>query len=566
VLVRVPVKATDVHRFRTSCVDYLEKTSFNVEVANADQYSIRKKKTLHSFSHDGYDFRVTDHTGDGGLRVMYGGFLYPIDDLTASFEDEGKKKLKALAEIFEGYCVLVDTRVGACEFQPSRESLSGSQRTMEYVNGAMEAVISHLNDQRRKYAEEFVKPLSEYAEKCKEDKEPVDLGYVMEFMNKSQDVTFRFANYSKFRGSFVFDNFANDGDGGRAILDVIKVPLGAPEHVYADGKRFNPDRHVRRLGERDGKKKKTIYTVSKPDSMPSLVLDLMIPVGRQYEFMWHNFKFHKVRLTGYGGGLPKYVRRMSVEASSEDEARILYEKMGVKGVPLTLVSDVYDLADRERDKRESRGWAEPPKVIRDHPSGDRIEYYESVTYVGVERGSRLRNHRHAAYSIGGVRVRFFTPSPTFVKKYGGRLPNFITEKEFYKRFKKDVNGKIGEYKKYREALDLVKIQGMGVDLTWLGIVACARMDEILEFYKKSRAWPSGKRSHYENGFEDVIRVFHPRFERGPGRVNVGLIAGTVDHLRKNTALKFFNWNQVDEKNEQTAKSIALQLIGMEVPA
>lgn len=548
VLVKVPVTPSDVHKFKYSCATYLSSTNFNVTLKNPDACTVNRAKYLFSFESGGHEFHITDHESGGELLMLYGGFIYQAMDLKTSLESETVAVLDSLNTVFTGYSIVVHTKVGQCEFQPSREAMSGSEHTVNYLNGVITALINYLNGSVQKYEADFLTPINAYVKVQKDNKHPLDIEYLFGLVDKANlDSPFKFADYKEFRKSSLLNATSSNYTG--ILPDNLSVPLRSVEHRYADKKKFNYPKNLKRIRRVS---KTGRITASGTTSDDALSLDLTSPLHRQYVFMYHDCKLHKQYMTGGPVRIDAFVRYYSVEAGSLEEAEGLYEQMGVKGFVLRRLDDVINLSPK--DKQRNSVHYDVPKAIQD-VHGNRWDYDPDVTYIDKDPSMSYKCP-NSFLRLGSETFHFVRFTPTFLKKYSGKLPNLMKADEFVRKYSKAIRAEVKLIKAELDHDRMVRTVKHGVELSWLGIGSRV-LDDIMSFGNK-RCNSSDLVARLA-----AVRMAFPGFEYAP-RINFEVLSGTIKHSLENTALRFFNWSMVCQTNREEAKTVALSLLNTEV--
>lgn len=427
VKVRVPVKTSDVFSFQSTCTKYLNETNFNVRVTNPGCISLHRKKKLYEFEQDGFKFALSDHLSEGRLLVVYGGFVYRIDEL-AGLEGETKNLLEQVRASSK-YSILVGVNVGDCDFSVSRESLAGSEKTLTYLNRAIKAFIKHIKDAAFQYYNEVLTGIEKNIEAAKTAGGKLDFSKIQQhnvsYLN--QHPVFSYLSYSNFVQKIASGDAKQElSKGLSASSGVWSFKLDVEMHKckLSNGKSWETESDLKQIHIRHKKNGEEAYSVR--GASLDYQINILAPMRNQLVLVWSANRV-----------LAKYLdmhthppgKLLLVTCPTKAEAETIFATIGFVGVEVHAIEEYFDALTPEviRKKRE-KIQRDGPVFLQDNISGTRYTFDpdEDYYYITEQELTQFRGYYGSVchYLYHHEDTILFVASPTFIKKYGnGKLDN-----------------------------------------------------------------------------------------------------------------------------------------------
>jgi hypothetical protein len=582
VLVRIPVKPTDIGIFADKCKNYIYNTNFNIKVKNVEKFNdINKHKELVSFSNNNYDFYLGDHEDYAGkLVVLYGGWLYNIDGLS-NIESETKRILSTIAELTDG-SIVIKVPVNGIDFDTSRESISATEQTLKYINGAIQAFLSHIQEEANRYNIDFTNTINVVLDKHKLNNTRINVGELFkikeEFSSKFSELFehIKFGLFMSYRGRLgLADNVQLLPVGNKLgnTLFSMSVSLERFDHVLEDGKKFSSKTGFSVLSHKSKRWYSYKLKISRA-ALESLNIDLFTPISSQIRFYWSASKVTNKRLSSEINGIyPEYVQQYVVHCGSQAEAELLYGKLGFTGINVSKFEDCFKL-DPENVKKTKNGKVirDLPKIILDMSSTRKFDYYGQDLYICFSESDNLLTKYRSHLSlngnslvVSGRTVVLVKVSPTFWKKFVNKVDNIVDLTEGRKLLNQGFSlGSIIKYKKLLEDSKLDRaIESVSSDsLNLIKLIPSMGIDVKLHY----NSFDSYNNRRERSSLSVAISLMKPKYKLNKLKFNLNydILESTIRYMLDNSSLKFLNWGMMNKTNIEEFKQVVKSITDSEV--
>lgn len=591
VLVRVPVEKHDIGMFEKKVLKYLSKTDFRCWVGNpSDNHPAPRSKLVLSLQQDEFSWQLRRTEGEfaGSAYVLYGGFTYPVAGLPG-LEEATTKILAGMTEATQ-YDLVLKVDVGACDFSVSRESLRGTERTVSFLNRAVQALFAHIDGKVIQHQRAVLAPVAKMIAECKASKTPINLAMLQDASTESSDPIFKFVSFRtymdqmrKLRGGTT--TAAPDGDllnainangtaedradAEKQVLGLLSVKVDLDTTVVckdSEGKRWSSMKNIRRASFEGSYSKDTVHLSA--SAVASINVDALTPIDQQYKFLWTPYRMAKKFIKANDYHTQKYTH-LIVECPTEAEAIDLLGKAGILGIDVQPLGNyiTYEKVAGKGGSGEKRDGTVIPKYIQDYTNNKRFDYDEDQEYYYFESTKSISwEHRNSLEAVLGKKI--FCASPNFLTKTIRNLDNVnplsdITIEDFPEDMLEQVqllrdraawdqeladfpyhfkdmffSDVPGAQDKKTKLLNL--FMGMGLDLRPI-----LRDRKRVRKDQKGRevSWNANK--HYSNvleyfkldGGRDIVG-------KSPAVCNCKVLIGTMNWMLTKTALRYVNWEQI----------------------
>jgi hypothetical protein len=435
---RVPVRPEDVVSFRDACLKYLARTNFPIEVSNAadlEGHLNEQSWAMAEFEADGYKFYISRHD-HGEYNVLYGGVTYPTSEI-ARLQD----KLAPVVSMMKSgkFSLLIEAKIGDCDFSVSRESMSDTDRTVDWIEGSVTALAEALAKASVEHFEERLLPAAEYF-KSQVGNNTIDLAILDSIIKEQQDSdpgkernpVFEYVSFSSYIQvmqpatvkKLVKEKLGVDGVEWGHDLFHFNVPLRHPESFKTAIRRYSRAnlKQVKHLsaGYVGGKYKTNRGSKFESAFERPLRFSLTDPATSQILVLWHPrpVKASKLHSNNHEDKLQTYL----MVAESQEIAVRLMEACGVKSAPVEALKGHVGYEYEEVVRKGSNGSSStelPVKIWCDSAEAIVGEYDPAESYVydvGSDSEPMPLSVRALFNALGHLP---FTASKTFMKRHGG---------------------------------------------------------------------------------------------------------------------------------------------------
>lgn len=417
---RMPVEAADIRKCNNTIREYMAWTNYTV-VATIDGEEIAKREPKESVSTDTYTLKLYDG-GTGEMRLVYGGASYDIEDcIDSRFELLSRwNELKEVIDKNVDVAIVVDTP-GAVDFNMNREELEQTDRTQNFVNTFVSYMLDVSDAQRLTYEDS----LNQIRANGKE------------------------ANLASVEASITAALEAKN-NVDRLFALAFRVMDKKLRYEYKSPQR--------RITHRSG--------VQKAHALEYLIK----PLATQIDIVWGR---HYSPRPAYRG--PISVSRTAkehiyVKAESEQEARdALAASKDFEGFDITALTFIHidiPVPVRAPAGAVNNRQSNPRPYCRERKSY--VTWHDWYVYVIRTGAVSVEDLEYCSHSDKAPdRVKFFTPTPEFVKRHGG-LDNVMTDEEYYDKYYDDAVATVIEWGGCTEA-QLARLQtlhNLCTRLTW----------------------------------------------------------------------------------------------------
>lgn len=451
VMMKVPVQASDLYTFKNACVKYLTNTDFNINVTNSTEYPIYKKEAKFSFERNGYKFKLTNHRTSGEFLMLYGGFIYEVNGLNG-IEAETQRILNEFKEI-SAYSILIDVQVGDCEFSVSRESLINSEQTLNFINGAIDALTEYLNEEAIAYNQQVVDAINTELAACQSRGELINFSKINEVHQKYSvnKPIFTYLNYGQFIKKLASVNLkialginrdAVEGQKKKSANDLfnLEVTLNQFKLKMSNGKEFDSEKHLCRIKTSSSYRnysRKYKANISQ-HVLNKIKINVLSPIRGQFKFVWNEGKTYAKYITpttDTNSGM------FLIQCPTHAEAVNIINKMGLYGIEIEHLSEHFKIIPVESRKQMRHN---KPIKVTCMTTSTIYEYQEDHEFFYVKEGEAWNSALQ--YYFKNHNIFVFQASPAFVKRFGnGKIDNVHHISEILDYV--DLDDMINKYKK-----------------------------------------------------------------------------------------------------------------------
>lgn len=555
VKVCVPVKTADVINFQQSCVKYLNETNFNINVTNPTVVYLSKRKILHKFEHEGFDFAISNHAAEGVLLVVYGGFVYRISELEG-LEGETKNLLANMKECVK-HSVLVGVKVGDCEFNVARESLAGSEVTLLFLNRAIKAMMSYLESAAFQYYDEVLTKIEDNITAAKRADGTVDFGKINSHNTSylNQHPVFSYVDYKKFVDTVAQGDIkAKLTKGVSASSGVwnLKLECQSAEITLSNGRKWDSRNEFKQIKSRLNSNH--VRKMSVHHAELTHTVNILAPLRNQYRLVWTPNKLIAKYIDRHTDPIGKV---FAIVVPTRDDAEKAYAALGFIGFPVEDFEAFFDSLSPETIKtKRTRVKRDGPALIRDYITGnsERYDPEKEYYYITPDEHQALGHSKWITLKSYAEKedydTHFFVASPNFIQKQLKNLDNFspfsdyevdvakiqneldraYQSREFYKGLQRPISGD-----NYFNLAKPIEFQNK---LNWfLGMFGMAAPAELFTVASKVAV-----------GYDHTINIYSGIAEQY--KIKPCYKTGVTDCIQAafsiiaNTDLRLLNWDKI----------------------
>lgn len=457
--VRVPIRVGDIHACTRNLQQYLARTRYRYTVTNPEsEFRVEQYATSWSEVVDGTTVAFVRDPGQS-LYVYYGGFTYDLSDIAWSEEDAGRIALWKSC-LRPGESLYLHAEVQDCTFSVSRESLTGTARTYDWVMGRLRALADYIDADAQRYVDQYLQPLFDRFIDPETGK-PLSATTMREVCESQglvpdadtrasvfQYLSFRewTRNLSRLDGQFFVQARGGAGSGLFRIVAPARLEKTGYEAQFPQQRKpSNLDAFLRlitvgqRRRQRYGSYKYSVRVLT----VNSVDVNLAEPIREQVRLLWSERAVPGkdfLPIESDSSELPRDRYVFLLRAPDADTARAYADSLGFVGVPLAALAD-NDLGLEFRDRpARSRTHHEAPVYVPCQHSRTRHDYYASTDYYYLspeDFGTDLYDAmQHLSYAGFARRGHLVQPSATFLRRHAGHLPNLheITRADWQQYF------------------------------------------------------------------------------------------------------------------------------------